>query len=278
MACPAHDRGLARGLRSAPLKAFTAPVRDRLAERAGKLLGGAADADAVARTLTDPLAIRLAQISLRAPRMWPSSAGPRQRFSLRGADGRERFADFLRRLGTPAGLADLMRRYPVLGRLLGTAALAAEEAGSELLERLAADRAALVETLLEGVEPGPVTAILPGLGDPHRGGRSVALIRFADGRSVVYKPRGVEMHARFADILGWLNAQVPACPLASPGLLARGGYGWMEFIAARPLERPGDAHLVLPPRRALLLAALYAVHAVGHALREPRRERATSRC
>jgi type 2 lantibiotic biosynthesis protein LanM len=242
-----------------PLRAFTVPVRDRLAAHAEVLLGSAAEAQAVARTLTDALATRLARISVRT--LMHELAQARTAGSLEGTDGRERFVHFLRTLSAPAGLAALMQRYPVLARLIGTAALAAEEAGTELVERLAADRSALVETLLDGVEPGPVTAILPGLGDPHRGGRSVALVRFADGRSVVYKPRSVDMHARFGDIVSWLNAQIPACRLASPGLLARAGYGWVEFIAERPLDQPGDAHLFYR-REGVLSAVLYAVHAV----------------
>lgn len=242
-----------------PLRAFTAPVRERLGAHTARLLGEGADAQAVARTLTDALATRLSWLSVRT--LMHELDRARGAGSLAGADGRERFADFLRTVGSADGLAALMRHYPVLARLIGTAALAAEESGTELLERLAADRAALVETLLDGVDPGPVTAILPGLGDPHRGGRTVAVVRFADGRSVVYKPRGVDMHARFADIVSWLNAQMPSCRLDSPGLLARTGYGWMEFIAEQPLDRATDAHCFYR-REGALLAALYAVHAV----------------
>ncbi|HEX4790856.1 MAG TPA: type 2 lanthipeptide synthetase LanM family protein, partial [Actinospica sp.] len=241
------------------LRAFTEPVAEQLAEHAARLLGGAVDAGAVAATYTAALGTRLAGIGTRT--LMQELAEARASGLLEGADGRERFADFLRRQGSPAGLAALMQRYPVLARLLGATALAATEAGIELIARLAADRAALVDALLDGVDPGPVTAIAPGLGDAHGRGRSVALVRFADGRSVVYKPRGVDLHARFDRILGWLNTRIPSCGLYSPALLPRAGYGWMEFVAARPLERAADAHRFYQ-REGVLLAALYAVHAV----------------
>ena len=50
----------------------------------------------------------------------------------------------------------------------------------ELLARLAEDRESLVTGLLDGRDPGALTAIDPA-GDPHRGGRSTATLTFATG-------------------------------------------------------------------------------------------------
>ncbi|HET7014203.1 MAG TPA: DUF4135 domain-containing protein [Streptosporangiaceae bacterium] len=58
-----------------------------------------------------------------------------------------------------------MQDYPVLTRLLGTASLRAVDADLELAARFAADRVEIVETLLDGVDPGPIEAIDAGLGD-----------------------------------------------------------------------------------------------------------------
>src|SRR5690242_11033952 len=100
-----------------------------------------------------------------------------------GGDEPQRLAALIARLCTPTGLAALLRDYPVLARLLTVASRNAADAGLELLTRFAADRVAVVAELLSGSDPGPVVAVEPGLGDRHRDGRTVAAIRFADGRS-----------------------------------------------------------------------------------------------
>ena len=159
---------------------------------------------------------------------------------LTGADPRARFLDFARTAAGSAGLAELLTRYPVLARLLAQAADSTVSATGELLDRLAADRDLVVDTLLGGTDPGPVTAIVPGRGDRHAGGRSVAFVDFADGRRVVYKPRDVTTQLRVGQFLDRLAGLRPApCPRAVR-TLARPGFGWSEFVPRRELtDRAG---------------------------------------
>ncbi|MFC4590860.1 type 2 lanthipeptide synthetase LanM family protein [Sphaerisporangium corydalis] len=242
-----------------PFRPLLALVRDRLAEAARRHLSADADsARAVAETFTGVLAGRLARIALYT--LMAELGTARAGGLLAGADDRERFADFLRRQCTPGGLAALFTRYPVLARQLGMAAMSAADAGAELLARLGADRAELVASLLGGADPGPVMAIEPGLGDPHERGRSVGLVRFADGRTIVYKPRPLAAHARFNEVVAWLNRRLPGCDLRTARVVTRQGYGWMEFVQAGPLDRPEDARRFYR-RAGVLLAALHAVHA-----------------
>jgi type 2 lantibiotic biosynthesis protein LanM len=244
-----------------PLRSFPDQARALIAESARSLpRTGTADRDAqaVADAYAAALAPALARLSVRTLMLELDAA--RTGGLLRGADGAERFADYIRTLSTPAGLAALLGRYPVLARLLGTATRAAAEAGAELLARFAADRAQIVTALLPGSDPGPIAAVEPGLGDTHCGGRSVALLRFADGRSAVYKPRSLEIQQRFGEILEWLDGELGGFGLHGPRVLPRAGYGWMEFIAARPLDRPGDARLFYR-REGALLAVLHVLRA-----------------
>jgi len=60
---------------------------------------------------------------------------------------------------------------------------------AELRTRLAADHD-LIAAAWHPDGLGPLVAVRP-LGDPHRGGRRVAALDFAGGRSVIYKPRPV---------------------------------------------------------------------------------------
>jgi len=178
----------------------------------------------------------------------------RARGGLAGGTPQERFAEFAVRPDLDA----LFAEYPVLARLLAQACQQAVLAHLELLERLAADRDAIVETLLEGRDPGPLATIEATEGDAHQHGRSVALLRFADGRTVVYKPRPLDLHAHFNDMLDWLNGRVPGLGLRKVTLLGRDGYGWQEFVTEAPCDEVTGLSRFYR-RQGALLALLYAV-------------------
>ncbi|HEV2376355.1 MAG TPA: type 2 lanthipeptide synthetase LanM family protein [Streptosporangiaceae bacterium] len=242
-----------------PLSPFLGGVHDRLTECAKRCLWLThADADRVADSYVAVLGEQLARTAVRV--MVHELDKARKAGTLTGGSGQQRFAGFLTRLSTPPGLAALFQEFPVLARLLGTASLVAGDAGTELLTRLAADRAAVVETLLGNVDPGPVVAVKPGLGDRHCQGRSVALVSFADGRQVVYKPRSVAAHVVFGEVVQWLNQRIPAVGLRTVSAVSRPGYGWLEFIEPKPLPGPGAAARFYR-REGALLAVLYALHA-----------------
>jgi lantibiotic modifying enzyme len=124
-----------------------------------------------------------------------------------------------------AAWAALLDERPALVRVLGHAALDWEAATAELLTRLAADLPELRGRF--GAAPGArVARCLAGAGDPHAGGRTVALLELDDGTRVVYKPRDLRLGPRLA--AAWaLRAVVP-------DVLERDGYGWEAHVEARP--------------------------------------------
>lgn len=193
-------------------------------------------------------------VDLAAPTLVAELGRARAAGTLVGADGRERFADFVAGLTRPAGLAALLAEYPVLARLLAVAAAFAAAAHTELLTRLAADRAAIVTELLGGVDPGPVAEVRAGLGDRHQRGRSVAEVVFADGRRVIYKPRDLGAHVRLAEVIDRLGLD-----LRTAAVVARAGYGWLEFIPRLPVADVSSADRFYR-RLGALLAVLHAVH------------------
>ena len=228
-----------------PLWPFLARVREQLTAAAHGLPAGFAVPGRLADAYVSAVARQLADIA--RPSMESELTKPER-------------GDLAARLRTPAGLAAFLTEYPVLARLLGTATELSIEAALELLSRFADDRSAIVTELLGGVDPGPAVAIEPGLGDRHRGGRSVTAMSFADGRSVIYKPSNLGGHLAFQRIVDWLNARVPAGELRLPAAVDRPGYGWVEFIVGRPLPRLAAA-AEFYRREGVLLAALYATHA-----------------
>ncbi|MFI0989562.1 type 2 lanthipeptide synthetase LanM family protein [Streptomyces exfoliatus] len=216
------------------LRPFTALAGERLergvSERARKLV----DMTVVRGDLERQLSGRLARAAARTLVLELHEARTAGR--LEGDDSRARFRDFLGRTASRRGLAALLAGRPVLARILGRAALDAADAVVEALERLAADHADLTAGLLGGPDgdPGPLVGVETGAGDGHRGGRSVMLLRFADGTRLVYKPRPLAVHRHFNDLVAWFNRLPDAVDLRTLRLLDRGGYGWVEFVAARP--------------------------------------------
>ncbi|MFJ9331101.1 type 2 lanthipeptide synthetase LanM family protein [Streptomyces sp. NPDC101230] len=183
---------------------------------------------------------------------------------LAGEAPEERFRDFLRRTAGRDGLAAFLTSYPVLARILARTSLAAADAFTEMLGRLADDRELLAASGVlgdrgaEGAGRGPValTGVEAGAGDSHRGGRSVMLLRFTDGTRLVYKPRPLAAHRHFNSLVEWFGS-LPGTPgLRALRVLDRGDYGWVEFVEERPCTSTAETHLFYR-RQGALLALLH---------------------
>lgn len=168
------------------------------------------------------------------------------------------YARFTRRL-RDGGLAALLLDYPVLARLLATTAEHWSAATGALCARLIDDHALLGRVFAASGPPlGAAVDAEFGLSDPHRGGETVCIARFASGRAVVYKPRGLGIEQRFYTLLRWLTAQGAALPLRALTVVDRGTYGWAEYAEPAPCRTRAEA-----ARYAERMGALLAVH---HAL------------
>lgn len=175
---------------------------------------------------------------------------------LTGSTPEQRFRSFVEATAGRPGLSGLFRTYPVLARILAQTCLGAAGALTDLLHRFAADRAAIVTTLLAGTDPGPLTAVHR-TGDQHRGGHTVAVLDFASVRRVVYKPRSLLAHHHFNAVIDRFNAQPGSPGLRAVALLARDGYGWTEFVGRRPCTTPEEVQRFYR-RQGAWLALLHA--------------------
>ncbi|HLX09424.1 MAG TPA: type 2 lanthipeptide synthetase LanM family protein [Thermoanaerobaculia bacterium] len=180
--------------------------------------------------------------------------------TLDGATPEARFQCFRDRLRQPAAALALLRRYPVLARQAARRAELWVSAGGELVDRLAADRRRLRAAFSPDRDPGRLLEVVAGAGDPHRGGRTVTLLRFASGLRLVYKPKPLAVEAAFQEVLRWLNGRGLAVPLRPLRLLDRGGYGWVEHVAQAPCAEAAEVERFYR-RLGAQLAVLYALDA-----------------
>jgi type 2 lantibiotic biosynthesis protein LanM len=130
-----------------------------------------------------------------------------------------------------AGLRELFNTKPVLLRLLAGKVRQWIDTTSEFLRRLDADFDLLSLQFFGRSATGAVNSIKTDVSDKHNSGRSVYVVSFTSGASVVYKPKDLTIDANWAAFLQWLNSRQPPIDLRAPHVVPRDGYGWCEFIS-----------------------------------------------
>lgn len=237
---------------------FVALARERAADRAGAAYALAGD-DAHA-SLERALLGRLTTICARG--LFAEFAvyrSYRQQTSFGGLFGGDTiFSAFVENMRT-GGFLEFFNQHPVAARLCATVTDLWVDTVTELVERLAADLPAIEQTFNGGAPLGVVAEMRTNMSDPHEGGRSVIIVRWADGPIVVYKPRPIGVEACFGDLVRWLNARAPGLALRALNVVARPTHGWIEFADHRPCETPAQVERYYTRCGALLCLA-YAMN------------------
>ena len=179
---------------------------------------------------------------------------------LREPTREARFQEFMDRHRTPEGAIAFLREYPVLARLVIEKLSLWEKSSLELLSHLCADWRLICSTFSKAEDTwGLLEEVSGGLGDSHRGGRAVRVLRFESGERIVYKPRSLKVDRCFREILGSLHER-GAVYIRTPKVLDRGTHGWSEFVAAQPCAHRDDLKRFYY-RQGSLLALLYVLNA-----------------
>jgi type 2 lantibiotic biosynthesis protein LanM len=179
---------------------------------------------------------------------------------LEGESPEARFASFIESLRDPAEAGAILARYPVLAREAARHVEQWSASNLETLGRFAADRGEVTRRLFGGRDPGLVTALEPGRGDRHHGGRTVTILTFGSGRRLVYKPRSLAVDAWFQELLLWLNGRGADPQLLPLKVIDRGAHGWMELVEAASCASPRQIERFYE-RQGAWVALLYALEA-----------------
>jgi type 2 lantibiotic biosynthesis protein LanM len=183
---------------------------------------------------------------------------------LQGETPEERFGHFIDLLRTPDEALRIFLEYPVLARHLVDTINDWVDFNLEFLTHLAADWAELKRTF-GMTDANRLKRVIGGVGDIHRGGRSVLVVVFEGSDQqdiqIVYKPKSMSVDQHFQEMLEWLNARGDFPPFRTMTLINRGTYGWSEFINATPCQTGEELHRFYQ-RQGAYLALLYALEAV----------------
>jgi type 2 lantibiotic biosynthesis protein LanM len=158
----------------------------------------------------------------------------RQEGRLAGETPEERFQSFVQGLREPETALAILRQYPVLARGLVGIVDRWLAVSLEILRRLAADCNDLRGHFAPDTDPGPLAEVRTGLGDAHRGGRTVTLFRFESGLRLIYKPKPLGVERAFQELLDWTSRKGFEPGFRTLRLIDRGDYGWIELIEALP--------------------------------------------
>ena len=179
---------------------------------------------------------------------------------LQGDTAEDRFRSFLDHMREREHAVGLLQEYPVLARQLVERIDQWVTFGLEFLRHLCTDLEAIRERFSPEGDPATLTGVAAGLGDSHRGGRSVLIAEFSSGLRVVYKPRDLAVDVHFQELLSWLNERGNHPPFRTLKILDRGTYGWVEFVAEQACTSPHEVRRFYR-RQGAYLALLYALDA-----------------
>src|SRR5207247_7484892 len=121
---------------------------------------------------------------------------------------------------------------PVAARLLGTIVSSWLDTTAELLQRLHRDADRLANVFGGGLKPGRVTSILTDRSDPHGRGRTVAILHFSNGLTLVYKPKDLGVDAAWEGLMQWIEWRGASVGLRTPAVLPCSGCRLTSHVVA----------------------------------------------
>ena len=130
-------------------------------------------------------------------------------------------------------------RYPVMKRRISTLCAHWLEQTQNILARYALDKQNIAEEILKKPSAPAIQHISYGMGDSHRGGKSVCVITLTNGARLVYKPRSLSIDCHFRQLVDGVN-QFAEMDLRLPHCLDKGEYGWVEFITHESCLSPQE--------------------------------------
>jgi len=116
-----------------------------------------------------------------------------------------------------------------LSFVVGTALRQWRQNALEVTARLAADFEEIRKTLLADRSPGPLVSMTCDCGDRHNDGRAVAILAFASGNRLVYKPKDLRCSQIFLEAIHEINIRANL-QFSIRQMICRPAYAWEEYV------------------------------------------------
>ncbi|MBU5594544.1 type 2 lantipeptide synthetase LanM family protein [Amphibacillus sp. MSJ-3] len=186
----------------------------------------------------------------------------RETGQLKGESPEERYAYFEEViLKKQSFLAELGEEYPVLIRAMIERINQWCLFVQEIFDHFNNDWEFILEHFPEMKHAGKVKKFHLGMGDTHQRGKSVTIVEFENGSSIVYKPRSVEVDHQYQELLQWVNTTNESAPYLYPlKVIPVGDHGWMEYVPYKTCQTMAEIGRFYQ-RMGAHLALLYVLNA-----------------
>jgi len=177
-----------------------------------------------------------------------------------GETSAQRFQAFIDHYSYSKNALELLKQYPVMARKLVEQVPIFKRANTPFLKRLINDYQELSKKFFAGQELGKITAIQLNLSDPHRGGKRVFKVKFANGQQIIYKPKSLAVDQCYQQLLTFINDNNPPLPFRTIQVWDRGAYGWVECVLLEACKNKAELDRFYQ-RQGINMALLYALNA-----------------
>lgn len=133
-------------------------------------------------------------------------------------------------------LKEFFLERPVLARLVATVVDLWINATDQFAHRLTDDLSSIAEAFNSNRPTGNLVDLQWGFSDAHNGGETVCRLTFDCGLTIGYKPKDLRIDVAWSQLMRWLADNDGPPSGGAAFVLARPGYGWVEWLAASPCE------------------------------------------
>lgn len=150
---------------------------------------------------------------------------------LKARTSHERYAEFIRFAVQENFIRELFKHYPCLEEIIDLTLRSWKNFLLEFFHRLQNDILEIQSFFFEGC-PLHLRHVSMDFSDEHDEGRTVCKVEF-DHFTLFYKPKDISIEKNFNRLLFEIQEHGFSIPLKNLKVLAKEGYGWVEFIPHR---------------------------------------------
>ncbi len=143
--------------------------------------------------------------------------------------GNKLYQKFIQRLFS-GDIILFFEEYSALARLLTITTEHWIKSATLLYARLSKDASVIHEEFFDNRSPGPLVEIKAGLTAVHTDEGEVCALRFASGKTLIYKPRSAATDVALQHILKWCSKHEKLMPMQAVSVVDKQTYSWHAYI------------------------------------------------
>lgn len=174
---------------------------------------------------------------------------------LEGDDTKAAYDYFTEHVINQEWRASLFRKYPVLERCIGEVIVRSSKLYAEAVNRLFANKEAIVKGILGGTDFSAVAGIEGDIADSHRGGKSVLRMKLDNGKMIIYKPHSISNECIFQRLVQKLGKEC-GITMYEMKRLDCNTYGFCQCVEKTGCSNQGEIERYYQ-RMGLLIFAFY---------------------